>query len=185
MAGLVAIEGTGARSLAMVLLAGVSVAGGWCGVVGVSSIGAPAAQELGVRLERLGVVPDPGTAWADVVGAFVSGLDAVLVASPAPVSGALARRLVAKARQHRCTLFTLGAVWEGCDVRLTGVSQEWGGLGVGHGRLRSRRLTVIASDRRGAELVLWLPGWDGRVHATASGTAVVGAPMVAPHGRAS
>jgi hypothetical protein len=154
-------------------------------VVGVSSIGAAAARELGVRLERLGVVPEPGVAWADVVAAFVSGLDVVLVASPAPVSGALARRLAAKARQHRCTLLTLGSVWEGCDVRLTGVGPEWVGLGVGHGRLRGRRLTVIASDRRGAELVLWLPGWDGRIHATAAGPAVVGGPMVAPHGQAS
>jgi hypothetical protein len=83
------------------------------------------------------------------------------------VSGALARRLAAKARQHRCTLFTLGPAWEGSDLRLSVLRQEWFGLGQRRGRLRSRQVTVVASHRPYAELVLWLPSEDGQICAVA------------------
>jgi hypothetical protein len=173
----VAIEGDhGRTSLAMVLLAGVSAAGGWCGVVGVPAFGCLAAEELGIRLEALALVPNPGPEWAEVVGALATGMDAVLVDPAMPVSGALARRLAAKARQHRCTLFTLGSAWEGSDVRVSILRQEWLGLGQGRGRLRSRRMTVVASHRPHAELVLWLPAEDGRVHAVEDELAPVRVP---------
>jgi hypothetical protein len=160
----VTIEGEAARSsLAMVLLAGVSAAGGWCGVVGVPTFGALAAYELGIRMDTLALVPHPGPAWADVVAALITGTDAVLVAPPERVPAGLARRLAARARQHRCTVLTLGTVWEGSDLRLSAVSQEWFGLRQGSGRLRSRRITAVASHRPRASLELWLPGSDGRV----------------------
>ncbi|WP_329102506.1 hypothetical protein OG792_24120 [Micromonospora sp. NBC_01699] len=181
----VAIEGEAGRSsLAMMMLAGVSSAGGWCGVVNVPSFGCLAAHELDIRLEALALVPQAGAAWADAVGALVTGMDAVLVATSAQVSGALARRLAAKARQHRCTLFTLGPVWEGSDVRVSVRHQEWVGLGQGRGRLRSRRLTVVASHRPNAELVLWLPGEDGRVRTVEDRTTPVGLPTTGRYVRA-
>jgi hypothetical protein len=167
----VAVDGDAGRtSLAMALLAGVSMAGGWCGVVGMPSWGCLAAAGYGVRLDRLALVPEPGAAWAEVVAALAGGMDAVLVRPPAPVPGRLARRLAAKARQSRCTLLTLGRVWEGCDTRVSARGMEgvgsgaWEGLGAGRGRLRGRRVTVVASTRPGAELHLWLPGEDGGLH---------------------
>jgi hypothetical protein len=181
----VAIEGeVGRSSLAMMMLAGVSAAGGWCGVVNVPSFGCVAAQELDIRLEALALVPQTGAAWADAVGALVTGMDAVLVATSMQVPGELARRLAAKARQHRCTLFTLGPAWEGSDVRVSVRRQEWLGLGQGRGRLRSRRLTVVASHRPHAELVLWLPTEDGRVRVVDDGATTVRLPMVGRHAQA-
>jgi hypothetical protein len=179
----VAIEGQFARSsLAMAMLAGVSADGGWCGVVGVPSFGCVAAAEFGVRMDTLVLVPQPGEAWAEVTAALLSGLDAVLVQPPGPVSGQLARRLAARARQHRCTVLTLGSAWEGSDVRVAAVAQEWFGVRSGHGRLRSRRIRVAASNRPGVEAPLWLPAEGGGV-----GTAEV--PTVLPlrrrHVRAS
>jgi hypothetical protein len=160
----VAVDGDTARmSLAMALMAQVSAEGGWCGVVGVPSFGYVAAHELGLRIDQLVLVPDSGPEWAEVTAALLSGLDAVLVQPSGPVPGQLARRLAARARRHSCTLLTLGPVWEGSDVRVTAVGQEWVGLLPGLGRLRGRRVRVVASTRPGIELDMWLPGQSGTV----------------------
>jgi hypothetical protein len=167
----VAVEGAARTSLAMALMARVSAEGGWCGVVGVPTFGCVAASELGIRVERLALVPEPGPAWAEAAAALLSGLDVVVVQPPGPVSGRLARQLAARARQHRCTMLTLGPVWEGSDLRVAATGQEWFGVGDGYGRLRSRRIRVVASTRPGVELDLWLPGQDGEIR-------LVGAPAV-------
>lgn len=160
----VAIDGEVARSsLALMLLAGVSAAGGWCGVVGIPSFGCVAAEGLGVRMDTLALIPRPGEHWAEAVAALVTGMDVVLVQPPAQVPGRLARRLAARARQSRCTVLTLGPAWEGSDVRVSAIRQEWLGLEQGRGRLRRRRLTVVASNRPGRTLELWLPDRDGGV----------------------
>ncbi len=75
---------TGATSLALALAAGASQAGSWVAAVGLGSLGLVAAAELGVSLERLVLVADPGrepTGWATVVAALVDGFDVVLVAA--------------------------------------------------------------------------------------------------------
>ena len=181
----VAVDGESARySLAAALLAGVSGAGGWCAVVGVPSFGCLAAAELGVRLETLALVPNPGDAWAEVVSALLPGMDAVLVHSPARVPGRLARRLAAKARQSRCTVLTLGPAWEGSDLRVSAVRQEWSGLGQGSGRLRNCRVTVVASNRPRAELDLWLPAADGGIRTVDVRTVPSVLPMVGKRARA-
>src|SRR5690606_14054535 len=51
---------TGATSLALALAAGASQAGSWVAAVGLGSLGLVAAAELGVSLERLVLVADPG-----------------------------------------------------------------------------------------------------------------------------
>lgn len=160
----VAIEGTAAQhSLSMVLLAGVSAAGGWCAVVGVPAFGHAAAASYGVRLDTLGLVPRPGPAWSEVVSALATGMDAVLVHQPGRVSGQLARQLAARARRSGCTVLTLGPAWEGSDVRVSVVRRRWYGLGSGTGRLRRCRVTLAASHRPQVRLDLWLPAEDGRV----------------------
>ncbi len=150
-------------------------------MVGMPSFGYLAAEEYGVRLETLALVPHPGIAWTDVVAALVTGMDAVLVDPGTRVPGALARRIVARARQHRCTLVTLGPAWEGTDVRISGVRQEWHGLERGHGRLRARRVTAVASHRPRTEVDLWLPAQHGGTELAGAAPAAV---RLAPVARA-
>jgi hypothetical protein len=73
----------GATSLALALAAGASQAGSWVAAVGLGALGLVAAAELGVALDRLVLVADPGRqreGWASVVAALVDGFDVVLVA---------------------------------------------------------------------------------------------------------
>jgi hypothetical protein len=161
---IVAVEGDIAcLSLAAALLAGVSADGGWCGVIGLPDFGFAGARGLGVRTESLIAVDDPGPRWADVVAAVLGAVEAILVRPPERVPGRLARRLAGRARESRCTLVTLGPAWEGSDVRVSATRQEWLGLGPGHGHLRARRVTAVASSRPGAEVDLWLPAGHGGV----------------------
>jgi hypothetical protein len=150
-------------SLAMTLMAKVSAEGGWCGVVGVPSFGYLAASELGIRLDQLALVPAPGGVWSEATAALLTGLDLVVVQPPGPVSGALARRLAARARRYRCTLVTLGSVWEGTDVRVAAIDQAWEGLHTGWGRLSARKIRIVASTRLGQNIEMWLPAADGGI----------------------
>lgn len=153
-------------ALALALLAGPSQAGGWCAVVGVPTLGARAIAEAGVALERLALVPSPGSQWAAVVAALLDGMDVVVVRPPARVSGGEARRLAARARERGTVLVSLGS-WEGADARLSAAGSRWSGLAGGTGRLRARRLVVHARGRGAAtrprQTELWLPAWDGGV----------------------
>ena len=64
-------------------------------------------------------------------------------------------------------MLVIAGDWDGAHRRLTVTSQEWAGIGSGHGRLRARRVQVVV-DGRGAAghpraRWLWLPGPDGSV----------------------
>jgi hypothetical protein len=159
----------GATSLALALVAGASVTGSWCAVVGVPSLGVAAAAELGLALERLALVPFPAAQWATVTAALLDALDVVVVRPARPVRPADARRLAARARERGSVLVPLAAgppAWpEGLDLRLRAVGATWHGLGSGHGHLRARRVEVVASGRGAAarerRVALWLPGPGG------------------------
>ncbi len=126
-------------------------------------LGAVAAAESGVVLERLALVPNPGPEWPTVVAALIDGVDVVVVAVPGQISAGVASRLVARARQRGCVLVPFGG-WDGADVSLQVVRGEWEGLGDGRGRLRGRAVTVVARGRGAAarpkELTVWMPGWS-------------------------
>jgi hypothetical protein len=170
---------TGAASLALALAAGASQAGSWVAAVGLGSLGLVAAAELGVVLERLVVVADPGRerdGWASVVAALADGFDIVLVAAgagPGRGGGRLragdARRLVARVRERGSVLVAVGGDLPGerSALRLAVTSSAWQGLGAGWGHLQGRRVTVEAGGRgeaaRGRRAELWLPGPDGTV----------------------
>ena len=151
-------EPGGATSLLFSLLAPPSQGGAWCAVAGLRTLGLAAAAEAGVALDRLVLVPDPGPDWAAVVAALVDGFDIVVAAGTLPPSAR--GRLAARARQRGCVLMPFGGAWDGADVTLAPVSQHWYGLGSGHGRLRSRELTVVVTDRSGRpqQAKLWMPG---------------------------
>jgi hypothetical protein len=157
--------GAGAASLLLALLAGASRAGSWCAVVGVPTLGAAAAAEVGVALDRLALVPNPGPDWATVVGVLLDGVDIVVAAAPGPVAPAVAARLAARARHRGSVLVPYGR-WERADVTLDAVRGVWHGLGAGRGRLRCRQLTVTARGRGAAGGVpkrvdVWLPRLSG------------------------
>jgi hypothetical protein len=154
------------RSLVLALLAEASAAGAWAGVVGMSGLGAVAAAELGVVLERLALVPYPGPEWPAVVAALLDGLDLVVVAPPGPVAPRMARRLAARARQRGSVLVPYGQ-WDGADLTLAAERAVWHGLGLGRGRLRRRKLTITARGRGAAarprRVRVWLPDPAGRL----------------------
>lgn len=166
LAGLVQLRAGGSysvdsASLALALLAGPSKAGSWAAAVGVSDFGAEAARALGVDLDRTVLVPDPGDQWLEVVAALVDVVTVVLVKPPGRVPASVAEKLGARLRKRSAALVVLGD-WPRAEVRLTTTSPAWGGVGEGHGHLRSRRILVeaqrgTAPPRRGA---LWFPAED-------------------------
>ena len=146
----------GSTSLAMALMAGPSAAGAWCGVVGVPTFGTEAAAGHGIDLERLAMVPYPGDQWMPVTAALADVMTVVLVRPPLTPSDGVVSRLMARLRERGTTLIVLGR-WPGAEALLTVTGSEWGGLGAGHGYLRSRRLTVGVTSRgasRSRQLVL-------------------------------
>jgi hypothetical protein len=168
----VGVEGAGATSLLLSLLAGPSTAGSWVALVGLPQVGLAAAAELGVVLDQVAVVADPpASGWAATVAALIDAFDVVAL-TPGAVRPQQARRLAARARERGAVLALVRGQhrWgEGPDVRLAVVAHEWQGLERGHGHLRARRLTVAATGRRDAarprRASLWLTDIDGRVTA--------------------
>ncbi|ODU01779.1 MAG: hypothetical protein ABS81_19750 [Pseudonocardia sp. SCN 72-86] len=167
----------GATSLLFALLAEASASGAWAGVVGRPDLGALAAAEAGIRLDRLALVPDPGRDLVAVVAALVDGLDLVAVAGHerAGVRAADRQRLAARARQRGTVLIALGS-WPGADLELTCTRPSWEGLvGGGAGRLRTRRTEVRVRGRGiapgGREAPLLLPGPVGAPEGVAEAAA--------------
>lgn len=167
----VGCTGPAAMSLALSLGSRAAATGAWLAVVGVPMLGAEAAGELGVPLERLVMVGTDGrpATWAERVGAAADGFDLILTRPPAG-----AERVVRKVRQRLqargVVLLAVGPTAPGisCDIEFSTASVEWAGVGVGHGSLMGRRAMVRVSGRRmprSVERELWLPGPHGRVEA--------------------
>ena len=161
----------GATSLVIALLAAASRAGSWCAVVGLPGLGALAAAEAGVALDRLVLVPYPGPEWTAVVAALLDGVDIVVAAPAGPVVGSTTSRLAARARQRGSVLVGVGR-WPGADVVLDSTRGRWEGLDQGRGRLFRREMTVVVRGRGAAsqprEARLWMPAlypvshaWNG------------------------
>ncbi len=157
-------------SLLLALLGGPSSAGAWCATVGMPSISAEAAAEYGIDLSRLAIVPAPGTGWLTAVGALLDAVDVVVVRPPVQVSDGDLRRMAARARNRDAVLVPyLGGRtrWPRADVELTVRTEQWTGLGVGHGRLHARQVTVSATGRgraaRPREVTCWLPAAGGGI----------------------
>ena len=156
---------SGSVSLLLALLGTASERGAWCALVGFPLISAQAADEYGVDLSRLAVVPDPGAGWTTAVGALLDAVDVVVVRPPRLVPGDV-RRLASRARTREAVLMSYGE-WPGADVRLRAESGQWQGIGEGYGRLRARLVDVHAEGRGAAarprSTQLWLPAGNGGV----------------------
>jgi len=154
-------SGRGATTLLLATLAGVCQAGSWCAVVGMPQLGLAAAEEIGVSLQRLALIPYPGTQWANVVSILLDGFDAVAVAPTGHAPASVRMQLAARARQRSGVLIPLGD-WDGADLTLSPQRSKWHGLQRGRGRLRQHELTVRATGRGAASrprhATIWRPG---------------------------
>ena len=177
-------SGSAATSLALALAGPATAAGSWCAVVGVAHLGLLAAAELGVALGRTLLITDPGPQeWAGTVAALLDAVDVVLVQPTCAVTPTVQRRLVARARDRGSVLVQAGGraeVWAAQpDLTVAAGASRWEGVGVGHGRLRARRVEVSVSGRRSAvrprAAELWLPGPEGQIALAAPARPVVDA----------
>ncbi|WP_410606576.1 hypothetical protein [Amycolatopsis sp. lyj-109] len=172
----------GATSLVLALLAAPTRDGSWAAVTGVPELGLAAAAELGVDLERLALVPDPGAELVAVLSALVDGFDLVVLGRASSVQPQTARRLAGRVRNRGTVLLTAGP-WPGADVELSVSGRRWHGLTQdGHGHLRAR--DVLATSRgRGAaarplSVGLSLPGPEGAVAGSGGGGGLPGRRLV-------
>jgi len=125
----------GSTSLLLALLAEASAAGSWVAMVGLPGVGVLAAAQLGLALERVVLVPDPGPDGPRVLAALLDGMDAVVVGEVA-LTDSDRRRLSARARERSAVLLTT-TPWPGASVAIHATVSRWGGVGRGDGRLRS------------------------------------------------
>lgn len=169
----------GASSLLLSLLAGPERR--WSALVGLPGIGLLAAAELGVDLDRLVVVPDPGPDVLQVLSVLADGVDLIAVGAPGGALGTPARLrvLTGRLRQHGAVLLVSGR-WPGADLVLSARHTGWVGIGQGHGRLRDRQLTVSVGGRRAGvhkEVTILLSGHrNGTVVASAPAPQLVELP---------
>ncbi len=148
----VGVSGAGSWSLALALLGSAAGADGWSACVGLEELGLVAADEIGVRLDRLIMVETPPPQqWAAVVASLVEAVDVVCLGSARSIGVRDARRLMARAREQRAVLLHLdgGRSWpQALDVTLSTEPGSWSGIGPGHGHLATRPLSVTAVGRR-------------------------------------
>lgn len=170
-------------SLLLALLGGPSADGAWCALVGLPGISAEAAAEYGIDLSRLAVVPTPGPGWLTAVGALLDAVDIVVVRPPPRVSDGDLRRLAARVRGRDAVLVPYLAGrdrWPRTDIELDLADGQWSGLGVGHGRLHRRQVTVTATGRgqatRPRSVTCWLPAATGGIASVTTATAPVRRP---------
>ncbi len=167
---------SGLTSLLFTLLAGPSRP--WSALVGFGDLGLSAAAELGVDLDRVVLIPDPGVDLIQILSVLIDGIELIAVSVPNGPIGSPARQrvLAARLRQRGAVLLAVGP-WPGADLTLTVSTVGWRGLGAGHGRLRDRELLVRVGGRRfgraASEVRLLLAGYrlDNRVLVQAASVA--------------
>jgi hypothetical protein len=156
----------GSMALLLALLSAATAQGAWAAVVGVGDLGVLAAAEAGVVVQRLALVPRPGSDPAPVAAALLDGVGLVALAGADRMSPGARRSLAARARQRGSVLLPLGR-WPGAEVELDCRAEAWSGAEAGYGRLRSREVVVHAVGRGAAAQPrtarLLLPGPGGPV----------------------
>jgi hypothetical protein len=150
------LPGSGSTTVALTLAAAATTAGEWAAVVdlagsaGRGGLGARAAADAGVELDRLAVVRSaPLDRWGAVVAALLDGVTVVVAAVPPRLRFGDARRLVARARERGAVLVAFGPWPVEAAVRIQTEPGAWRGLGRDTGLLEGRdlRVEVVAAGR--------------------------------------
>jgi len=144
--------GAGSTTLTFELAAALTATGEWVAAVDLDgTLGARAAEEAGVVLERFAVVRRvPPTRWATVVAALLDGVSLVIADVPRGVSVGDARRLIARARERDAVLVVQGSAWPG-EVAFTvhAAGSVWVELSEA-GAVTARRMHVRVEGRGAA-----------------------------------
>jgi hypothetical protein len=154
-------------SLLGALLAAPSQKGSWCAVIGMPTLGVEAMNDLGVELDRLILVPDPGPRWLSVATALSEVIPLIAVHPRSRVSDSDIARLNARLRDRACTLLVT-APWPQSEATIRVEDTEWHGLGSGWGLLSDRTVTLRSYGRRfesGRRVRVQMPTSLGRVAA--------------------
>ncbi|WP_179964777.1 hypothetical protein [Mycolicibacterium gadium] len=142
---------SGARSLALSMVAAVTGEGGHAAIVGHPDAGLLAAVEMGADLSRIAVVPDPGSDPVEVAAVLMDGMDMVVLGlGGRSVPATRARAVVARARQKGCTLLVTDGDWQGASARLDARVCGYeitGRARPGFGRIAKVQLTYSVSGR--------------------------------------
>jgi hypothetical protein len=141
--------GSGSTTVALTLAAAATAAGEWAAVVDSAgspwrgALGARAAAEAGVVLDRLAVIRRaPADRWGAVVAALLDGVTLVVATVPPHLRLGDARRLVARARERGAVLVAFGEWPVEAAMRVQTGPSVWRGLGAGAGLLEGRDLNV-------------------------------------------
>ena len=137
---------TGGALLAA-LLAGPSRAGLWCGAIGLPEFGVEAAEQAGVDLRRLVLIPNPGDRWFNATAAIAEVMPVVAVRPSSRVREGDAARLASRLRSSGTALLVVGP-WPRAEATLSATASHWSGLGEGHGYLSARDVVVTVSSKR-------------------------------------
>jgi len=140
---------SGATSLLLGMLASVTASGGYAAVIGQRRLGLLAAAEMGARLHRLAVIPDPGPDPVEIAAVLLDGIDLVVLGlGGASVPPPRARAVAARVRSKQSVLVVTDGRWEGAQVRLEAQVDGYRGVdGPGRDRLCATRLSVRAHGR--------------------------------------
>ena len=169
---IVSVSGDASVSLAIALTAEISRGGNWIGVVGLPSLGLSCVSEMGIPLQRWVFIDQPKVQIEESIAVLAAGVDLILLGEETKIAPSQTRRFVARIRaQGSSVIFVTGKnssqLTFGLDLSLSVESSKWLGLGVGHGRLSSRRVEVSVSGRgaasRSQKIAFWLPNSRGEI----------------------
>lgn len=141
----VAVEGPGATSVLVDLLAATTRAGEWAALIDDLTVSVPALVEAGAVLDRLAVVHRvPGSRRAVVASTLLEGMGLVAVGPGSRPSRSDRRRLAARAREQGSVLVMVGPGAEQVALRIRAGGSRWRW---DSGRLTGRELLVEVEGR--------------------------------------
>lgn len=135
-------------ALIVELITQATAQGGHVGVVGWPELSLAGVVEGG-DLERIIVVPEPGSDPLGVLGVLVEGLDLVIAhwSVPVELNPARIRPLLARLREGVAALVLVGARTVSPALRLDAQVTTFRGIGAGTGRIRSVDIAVRVGAR--------------------------------------
>jgi len=113
-------------------------------------LGLAAAEDLGVNLDRLILVPSPDAQWLSVLNTLIDVVGIVALGPLSPPSDRMLSTLSGRLREREATLM-VRSHWPRTEARIGVVDRHWEGLGAGHGTLEEHRVRVAVTSRNTRE----------------------------------